>query len=101
MEGLGGRLASTTTVCDECNKSFSDIEGDACLRLAAMGAFRGARRDDRKFIKADVEHPGSRFRVENARMDESPKPPRGREWPTPALRGLFPFLQTPPASRAP
>jgi hypothetical protein len=87
-EGLGGRLASTTTVCDDCNNSFSEIEGDACLRLAAMGAFRGARRGDRKFIKADVEYQGSRFRVENARMDESAKPPRnrGREWPMPARR---------------
>jgi hypothetical protein len=87
-EGLGGRLAATTTVCDECNNSFSDIEGDACVRLATMGAFRGARRGDRRYIKAVVEYQGSRFRVENSRMDESAKPPRnkGREWPMPARR---------------
>ncbi len=87
-EGLGGRLATTTTVCDACNNSFSDIEGEACLRLAAMGAFRGARRGDRKYVSAVVVHQGSAFRVENARMDERAKPPRnkGREWPMPARR---------------
>ncbi len=87
-EGLGGRLATTTTVCDDCNNSFSNIEGQVCLRLAAMGAFAGARRGDRKYVSTEIEFQGSKWRLENGRMDEMAKPPRekGRINPLPARR---------------
>lgn len=87
-EGLGGRLATTTTVCDDCNNSFSNIEGQVCLRLAAMGAFAGARRGDRKYVATEIEFQGSKWRLENGRMDEMAKPPRekGRVNPPPARR---------------
>ncbi len=75
---MGGRRESTTTVCDDCNNDVSDIEGEACLRLAPIGAFRGARRGDRTYIAAKVEYRGSKWHVENARMDEMAKPPRQR-----------------------
>jgi hypothetical protein len=48
--GAGGRLTTTTTVCNECNNSTSGIEGDFCLGLAQAGALVGARRGDRKPI---------------------------------------------------
>jgi HNH endonuclease len=87
-EGLGGRLTTTTTVCDDCNNSFSNIEGQVCVRLAQTGAFAGARRGDRKHVSAELEFQGSKWRVENGRMDELAKPPRdkGRVHPMPARR---------------
>ena len=47
-EGMGGRLAGTSTVCNACNNSFSGIEGIACERLAPYGGAVGALRGDRK-----------------------------------------------------
>lgn len=87
-EGLGGRLATTTTVCDDCNNSFSNIEGQVCLRLAAIGAFAGARRGDRKYVSTVIESQGSKWRLENGRMDQMAEPPRekGRINPLPARR---------------
>lgn len=85
-EALGGRLKSTTTVCDECNNSFSDIEGEVCRRLAGMGALVGARRGDRTHVSTVVEHDGSKWRTEDGRMYELAGPPRdkGRIIPLPA-----------------
>lgn len=77
-EGLGGRLKSTTTVCNDCNNSLSNIEGEICLRLASTGALVGARRGDRKHISTVVEHADSKWRTENGRMDELAGPPRER-----------------------
>lgn len=87
-EGLGGQLVSVTTVCDDCNNSFNNVEGQICLRLAPSGALVGARRGDRKHISAEIEFQGSRWRVENGRMDELAEPPRerGRVHPMPARR---------------
>lgn len=87
-EGLGGRLRTTTTICDDCNNSFCNIEGQICVRLAQAGAFAGARRGDRKHVSAEFEFQGSKWRVENGRMDELAKPPRdkGRVHPMPARR---------------
>jgi hypothetical protein len=87
-EGLGGRLATTTTVCNDCNNSFSNIEGQVCLRLAPMGAFAGARRGDRKRVSTEIEFQGSNWRLENGRMDELAGAPRekGRIHPLPARR---------------
>lgn len=87
-EGLGGRLATKTTVCDDCNNSFSNIEGQVCVRLAQLGAISGARRGDRKHIETKVEFQGSTWRLENGRMDEMAGPPRekGRVTPLPARR---------------
>jgi hypothetical protein len=87
-EGLGGRLTTIDTVCNDCNNSFSDIEGRICIRLAPFGALAGAMRGDRKPIGAVVEYRGSKWRVENARMDEMAPPPRekGRVQPMPARR---------------
>ncbi|HTR55619.1 MAG TPA: hypothetical protein VMJ10_33310 [Kofleriaceae bacterium] len=92
--GLGGRLDSIDTVCDgadgseDCNNSFSNIEGQVCRRLEAMGAFRGARRGDRKNIKTEVEHQASMWHVEGARMDEKAKRRRdgGLVQPLPSRR---------------
>jgi hypothetical protein len=87
-EGMGGRLTSTTTVCNDCNNSFAGIEGDACERLAKQGALVGALRGDREQIAATIEFEGSNFRASGARMDELAGPPteRGRVWSMPARR---------------
>jgi hypothetical protein len=86
--GAGGRLTTTTTVCNECNNSTSGIEGDFCLGLAQAGALAGARRGDRKPIAATIEHEAKKWHAEGGRMDEMAPPPRekGRVNPLPARR---------------
>jgi hypothetical protein len=85
---MGGRLISTTTVCNDCNHSFSTIEGDACRRIAPLGALAGARRGDKKPVTAFIHSDGATHRVEGARMHELAPAPRdrGREYPMPARR---------------
>lgn len=87
-EGMGGRLTSTTTVCNDCNNSFAGIEGTACERLGKQGALVGALRGDRKPIIAMIDFEGSKYRAGEARMDELAGPPtdRGRVWSMPARR---------------
>lgn len=87
-EGMGGRLASTSTVCNDCNNSFARIEGIACQRLATQGALVGALRGDREPITAVVTLEGSTYRAGRGRMDELAGPPtdRGRVYPMPARR---------------
>ena len=87
-EGMGGRLTSTTTVCNDCNNSFCGIEGDACRRLAAQSAMLGGLRGDREPITATVELNGVRYRAAGGRIDELAPPPmdRGTVWPMPARR---------------
>jgi hypothetical protein len=87
-EGMGGRLASDTTVCNDCNNSFANAEGTMCLRLAKQGALANALRGDNRAITAVIEHQGSKYHAERSRMDELAKPPsnRGRVWDMPARR---------------
>lgn len=85
---VGGRLTTTTTVCNECNNSTARIEGDFCLGLTRVGALAGARRGDRKPIVATIEHERKKWRAEGGRMDEMAPSPRekGRVNPLPAHR---------------
>lgn len=87
-DGMGGRLTSTSTVCNECNNSFCGIEGVACRRLAAQSAMLGGLRGDREPITATVELNGVRYRAAGGRVDELAPPPmdRGTVWPMPARR---------------
>lgn len=87
-KGMGGRLASKTTCCNDCNNSFSGTEGDACLRLAAHGALAMAKRGDNRPVSAIIEVDGSKFRAENGRLDGMGGPIRdgGRIVPMPARR---------------
>lgn len=87
-EGMGGRLKSRTTVCNDCNNSFANIEGIACERLATNGALIGALRGDGEPIAAVVEFEGSNYRAAGGRMDQLVGPPteRGRVWSMPARR---------------
>lgn len=62
-EGMGGRLTSRTTVCNDCNNSFANIEGTACERLAR----RFARYDEGDFFAGvDTETAGSRLPLVDA-----------------------------------
>lgn len=87
-DGMGGRLTSTSTCCNDCNNKFSKLEGDACLRIAPIAALAGARRGDRSFIRAKISTPHGKFIAENRRLDELAAPPRARGTvrPLPARR---------------
>lgn len=86
--GAGGRLTTTTTVCNDCNNSFANIEGEFCLRLARIGAVGGALRGDRKPVESIIEYEGSKWRTSGGCMYEMAPPPRdrGRTNPMPAAR---------------
>lgn len=87
-KGLGGRLTSTTTVCNDCNNSFSGIEGTSCARLAKQSALIGALRGDRSPISATIEFEGSKYRAALGRMVQLAPPPTddGHVWSLPATR---------------
>lgn len=85
--GMGGRLASNTTVCAVCNNSFSNIEGRACLRIAPFMALAGGRRGDGSFVSAKcIEHDGQLYDAAGGRMDARARPPEdnGRRLHLPA-----------------
>jgi hypothetical protein len=78
-EGMGGRLASSTSVCRTCNNDFSETEGKACLRIAPFMALAGARRGDGPFVRAKrIEHEGKVYDAAGGRMTARPKPPENR-----------------------
>lgn len=73
---LGGRLASKTMCCNDCNNALSRFESILCMDLRTLSAALAARNAQNQPITAMVQFGGKTFKYADGVGDERLPPPK-------------------------